>query len=199
MKVLIGVDPHKKSVNAVAAIDENGELVGHEVFPANRKGLQALERWSKRFARRRWAVEGAAGIGRPVAQKLVASGEEVVDVPPKLSAKVRVLSVGNARKNYRLDATFTTLAALSNERLTRVSSEKSASARIEVLRLLTERREDLVAERTRALRTACTCCCATCSQMASLRVFRQMLPPSFCVGLVPCMPWDERGSVWPPS
>jgi hypothetical protein len=35
---------------------------------------------------------------RPVAQKLVAVGEEVVDVPPKLSAKVRVLSVGNARK-----------------------------------------------------------------------------------------------------
>ena len=82
MKVLIGVDPHK-SVNAVAAIGENGELVGHEVFPANRKGLRALERWSKRFAHRRWAVEGAAGIGRPVAQKLVASGEEVVDVPPQ--------------------------------------------------------------------------------------------------------------------
>jgi transposase len=150
VKVLIGVDPHK-SVNAVAAIGENGELVGHEVFPANRKGLRALERWSKRFARRRWAVEGAAGIGRPVAQKLVVSGEEVVDVPPKLSAKVRVLSVGNARKNDRLDATFTALAALSNERLARVSSEDSASARVEVLRLLTERREDLVAERTRAL------------------------------------------------
>jgi transposase len=151
MKVLIGVDPHKKSVNAVAAIGESGELVGHEVFPANRKGLRALERWSKRFARRRWAVEGAAGIGRPVAQKLVASGEEVVDVPPKLSAKVRVLSVGNARKNDHLDATFTALAALSNERLARVSSEDSAGARVEVLRLLTERREDLVAERTRAL------------------------------------------------
>ena len=113
MRVLIGVDPHK-SVNAVAAIDENGELVAHETFPANRRGLRALERWSKRFPKRRWAVEGAAGIGRPVAQKLVAVGEEVVGVPPKLSAKVRVLSVGNARKNDRLDATFTALAALGN-------------------------------------------------------------------------------------
>lgn len=64
------MDPHKKSVNAVAAIDENGELLAHKAFPANRAGLWALERWSKRFPERRWAVEGAAGIGRPVAQKL---------------------------------------------------------------------------------------------------------------------------------
>jgi transposase len=49
-------------------------------FPADRRGLQTLEHWSKRFPERRWAVEGAAGIGRPVAQKLVGAGEEVVDV-----------------------------------------------------------------------------------------------------------------------
>ncbi|PLS87480.1 MAG: IS110 family transposase, partial [Actinobacteria bacterium] len=96
MEVLIGVDPHK-ATNAVAAIDEHGELVGQAAFPASRGGIRALERWAKRFAERRWAIEGAAGIGRPLAQKLAASGEEVVDVPPKLSAKVRVLSTGNAR------------------------------------------------------------------------------------------------------
>ena len=150
MKVIIGVDPHKGS-NVVAAIDENEELLGHEIFPANRAGLRKLERWAKRFPERCWAVEGAAGIGRPVAQKLVVSGEEVMDVPPKLSAKVRVLSVGNARKNDRLDATFTALAALHNRRLARVTSEDEAGAHAEVLRLLTERREDLVAERTRTL------------------------------------------------
>jgi transposase len=102
VKVIIGVDPHK-SVNAVAAIDGDGELLGHEVFPANRAGLRKLERWAKRFFERRWAVEGAAGIGRPAAQKLVGSGEEVVEVPPKLSlsVKVRVLSsfAGNCRLN----------------------------------------------------------------------------------------------------
>jgi transposase len=150
VKVLIGVDLHK-SVNAVAAIDENGEIISHMAFPANRRGLQTLEHWSKRFPERRWAVEGAAGIGRPVAQKLVGAGEEVVDVPPKLSAKVRMLSVGNARKNDRLDATFTALAALRNLRLARVHPEDGPEGRVEVLRLLTERREDLVAERTRAL------------------------------------------------
>lgn len=93
MGVLIGIDPHK-SVNAAAAIDDQGELAGHETFPANQKGLRALERWAKRFPERRWAVEGAAGIGRPVAQRLAMAGEKVVDVPPKLSSKARVLGRG---------------------------------------------------------------------------------------------------------
>jgi transposase len=80
---------------------------------------------------------------------LVAAGECVVDVPPKLSARVRVLSsfAGNARKNDGLDALATALAASRNERLAAVDLEADS----EVLRLLSERREDLVAERTRAL------------------------------------------------
>jgi transposase len=78
---------------------------------------------------------------------LAAAGESVVDVPPKLSARVRVLSTGNARKNDGLDALATALAASRNERLAAVDPEIGS----EVLRLLSERREDLVAERTRAL------------------------------------------------
>jgi transposase len=147
MKVLIGVDPHKASV-AVAAVDEvAGELVECASFPQNRAGLRALERWAKRFGERRWAVENAGGLGRHLAQRLAAVGESVVDVPPKLSARVRVLSTGNARKNDELDALATALAARRNERLPTVDPE----AESEVLRLLSERREDLVAERTRAL------------------------------------------------
>jgi transposase len=81
--------------------------------------------------------------------RLAASGECVVDVPPKLSARVRVLSsfAGNARKNDRVDAVATALAASRNERLATVDPEAAS----EVMRLLSERREDLVAERTRAL------------------------------------------------
>jgi transposase len=78
---------------------------------------------------------------------LTAAGEAVVDVPPKLSARVRVLSTGNARKNDGLDALATAFAASGNERLAAVDPEAAS----EVLRLLSERREDLVAERTRAL------------------------------------------------
>jgi transposase len=147
MKVLIGVDPHKASV-AVAAVDEaTGELVERASFPQDRSGLRALERWVRRFPERRWAMENARGLGRHLAGRLAASGESVVDVPPKLSARVRVLSSGNSRKNDGLDALATALAASRNERLAQVDPEASSEA----LRLLSERREDLVAERTRAL------------------------------------------------
>jgi len=147
MKVLIGVDPHKASL-AVAAVDEaKGELLERASFPQDRAGSRALERWAKRFPERRWAVENAGGLGRHLAVRLAASGESVVDVAPKLSARVRVLSSGNARKNDELDALATALAASRNERLAPVDPESDS----EVLRLLSERREDLVAERTRAL------------------------------------------------
>jgi transposase len=147
MKVLIGVDPHKASV-AVAAVDEaTGELLERASFPQDRTGLRALERWAKRFPERRWAMENARGLGRHLAGRLVAAGQVVVDVPPKLSARVRMLSTGNARKNDELDALATALAASRNDRLAAMNPEADS----EVLRLLSERREDLVAERTRAL------------------------------------------------
>jgi transposase len=147
MKVLIGVDPHKASV-AVAVVDEaKGELLERASFSQDRDGLRSLERWAKRFPQRRWAVENAGGLGRHLAGRLAAAGECVADVPPKLSARVRLLSSGNARKNDELDALATALAASRNERLAAVDPEAAS----EVLRLLSERREDLVAERTRAL------------------------------------------------
>jgi hypothetical protein len=61
-----------------------------------------------------------------------------MDMPPKLSARVRVLSSGNARKNDGLDA----LAASRNERLAAVDPEADS----EVLRLLSERRGDLACQ-----------------------------------------------------
>src|SRR5215217_4460101 len=147
IKVLIGVDPHKSSL-AVAAIDEaKGELLERASFPQSRTGLRSLERWARRFPERRWAVENTGGLGRHLAGRLAAVGESVVDVPPKLSARVRVLSTGNARKNDGLGALATALAASRNERLAPVDPEVGS----EVLRLLSERREDLVAERTREL------------------------------------------------
>jgi hypothetical protein len=46
VEVLIGVDPHK-ATNVAAAIDEQGELIAAATFPANRKGLRALQRWAQ--------------------------------------------------------------------------------------------------------------------------------------------------------
>jgi transposase len=136
MKVLIGVDPHKVSV-AVAAVDEaTSELLERAAFPQDRTGLRSLERWARRFPERRWAVENAGGLGRHLAVRFAAAGECVVDVPPKLSARVLVLSSGNARKNDGIDALATALAASRNERLAQVDPEASSEA----LRLLSERR-----------------------------------------------------------
>ena len=114
------------------------ELLERASFPQDRSGLRSLERWAKRFPERRWAVENAGGLRRHLAVRLAGSGESVVDVPPKLSARVRVLSsfAGNARKNDGIDALATALAASRNERLAAVDPETAS----EVLRLLSERR-----------------------------------------------------------
>ena len=137
MKILIGVDPHKTSV-AVAAVDEaTGELLERAGFPQDCAGLRSLERWARRFPERRWAMENARGLGKHLAGRLAATGESVVDVPPKLSARVRLSSfAGNARKNDGLDALATALAASGNGRLAAVDHEAFS----EVLRLLSERR-----------------------------------------------------------
>ena len=153
MRVHEGLDRGRSPQNvgvAVAAVDEaTGELLERASFPQDHVGLRSLERWAKRFPERRWAVENSGALGRHLAGRLVAAGESVVDVPPKLSARVRVLSsfAANARKNDGLDALATALAASGNERLAAVDPEAAS----EVLSLLSERREDLVAERTRAL------------------------------------------------
>jgi transposase len=86
-------------------------------------------------------VEGAHGVGRALAQRLVGAGEQVLDVPAKLAARVRVLSVGHGRKRDPDDAVSVAVAARSAPRLRQVGVEDQAV----VLHLLTKRREDLVA------------------------------------------------------
>ena len=81
-------------------------------------------------------MENAGGLGRHLAGRLAAAGESVVNVPPKLSARVLSSFAGNARKNDGLDALATALAALRNERLAAVDPEATS----EVLSLLSERR-----------------------------------------------------------
>ena len=149
MKVLIRMDPHKASV-AVAAVDEaKGGLIERADFPQDRAGLRALQNALSETVPRAslGGGERRRPRGRHLAGRLAATGETVVDVPPKLSARVRVLSTGNACKNDGVDALATALAASRNGRLAVVDPEATS----ELLRLLSERREDLVAERTRAL------------------------------------------------
>jgi transposase len=92
-------------------------------------------------------VEGASGLGRTLAQQLATDGEHVVDVPAKLAARVRLLSAGHGRKSDAHDAVSVAVAAHGAKRLGQVRLEDHAS----VLRLLSDRRDDLVRARTQTL------------------------------------------------
>jgi transposase len=71
-------------------------------------------------------VEGAHGIGRALAQRLVGDGEQVVDLPAKLAARVRVLSVGHGRKSDLDDAVSVAVVARSVPQLQQVRVDDQA-------------------------------------------------------------------------
>ena len=100
---IIGVDPHKASHTA-AVLDRDEQLVGEIRVRADRSQRDHLLEFAAPFAPRTWAIEGATGTGALLAQQLVAAGESVVDVPPKLSARVRLLATERSDKTDAYDA-----------------------------------------------------------------------------------------------
>jgi len=102
---------------------------------------------ARQFERRSWAVEGCNGIGRHVAQRLVADGETVVDVPAKLAARARLFDTGNGRKTDPADAHSVAVVALRTRSLMQVRVDDELVA----LRLLADRRDELGRSRTQAV------------------------------------------------
>jgi transposase len=143
---IIGIDPHRGSHTA-AVLDGAEELVDEFRLVADRRQRQRLIEWAAPFAPRVWAVEGATGTGALLAQQLVAAGEHVVDVPPTLSARVRVLDSGRSDKTDSHDARSAAVVALRHRTLRAVRVEDHVA----MLRLLAKRHHDLVAARTRAV------------------------------------------------
>jgi len=90
---VIGIDPHKGSHTA-AVLDVGDQLVGGLRVVADRGRRDRLLRFAEPFTPRMWAIEAAGGLGAMLAQQLVAIGETVLDVPPTLSARVRLLDGG---------------------------------------------------------------------------------------------------------
>ena len=86
MRVFIGVDPHKLSA-AIEVVDTRETVLASGRFDTNKAGYAAMKRHVAGWPDRVWAVEGSGGAGRPLAQRLLADGERVVDVPPKLCAR----------------------------------------------------------------------------------------------------------------
>jgi transposase len=146
-EVLIGVDPHKAS-NTLAVLDPATRVVvASKRFTNTASGFEELRSFADQWADHRWAVEGCHGAGRSLAQRLVSAGEVVFDVPAKLAARVRVYSQGHGRKTDLDDAVSVGTAALLGDGIARVHSDDALVS----LRLLSDRRAELVALRTQAV------------------------------------------------
>jgi transposase len=109
-RVVIGMDPHKRSATIEVMTAEEA-IVGGGRFGTDRDGYAAMLRYGRRWSDRVWAIEGCAGIGKHIANRLLADGENVVDVPPKLSARTRVFATGQGRKTDATDAHSVALVA----------------------------------------------------------------------------------------
>jgi transposase len=143
-RVVVGMDPHKRSVTIeVMTADET--VVGGGRYATDKAGFAAMRRYVSRWPDRVWAVEGCRGIGRHVAVRLLAAGEEVLDVPPKLSARVRVFATGQGRKTDATDAHSVALVGTRMSGLRPVVRDTDP----EVLRMLVDPRRSLGEEHTR--------------------------------------------------
>src|SRR6266699_3572259 len=141
--VMIGVDPHKASHTAVA-INAAEEPLGQLRVRASAAQAERLLGWAQAWPQRTWAVEGAGGVGHLLAQQLLAAGERVLDVPPKLAARVRLLATGDVNKNDPNDACSVAVAALRSAGVREVRRDDHAA----VLKVWSKRHQDLGQART---------------------------------------------------
>ena len=144
--VMIGVDPHKASHTAVvisAAEEELGEL---RVRACGGQAEQLLA-WAAAWPQRTWAVEGATGMGHLLARQLLSAGERVLDVQPRLGARVRLLAAGDVNKNDPDDARSVAIAALRSPGVRQARADDHAA----VLKVWSKRYRDLGRTRTQVV------------------------------------------------
>jgi transposase len=136
--VMIGVDPHKGSHTAVVTGPAE-EPLGELRVRACAAQAEQLLAWAAAWPERTWAVEGAGGLGRLLAQQLVAAGERVLDVQPKLACRVRLLQAGDTNKNDPNDALSVAVAALRSRACRQVTADDYPA----VLKVWSKRHRDL--------------------------------------------------------
>ncbi len=145
--------PHKGSHTAVAIGTAEGVL-GQVRVRACAAQAGRLLAWAKPWPERTWAVEGAGGLGHLLSQQTVAAGEHVLDVPPKLAARVRLPAAGNVNKNDPNDARPVAVAALRSAACLPVRAEDHAA----VLKAWAKRHRDLSRAATRWYAGSTRCC-----------------------------------------
>ena len=138
------MDPHKRSVT-IEVMTADEEVLGGGRFGTDTDGFTAMVDYVAQWPERVWAIEGCNGIGRHIAMRLLAEDQDVLDVPPKLSARARVFSTGQGRKTDATDAHSVALVG------TRMSGLRPVVAddQLAVLRMLVDRRRALGEEHTR--------------------------------------------------
>ena len=140
--IVVGVDVHKHSLTAMA-VDEVGRPVAEQTVGDG----QALLGWAASLSEKRlWALEDCRQLTRQLERTLIAAGERLVRVPPKLMAPSR--RAGRVRgKSDPIDALAVARAALREPRL---DHPREGEERLRELKLLVDHRDDLVDERRRA-------------------------------------------------
>ena len=145
-KVFIGVDPHRLSAT-IEVVDKQETVLATGRFTTDKAGYAAMRKHVAGWPKRVWAVEGSSGTGRPLAQRLLADGEYVVDVPAKLSARARLFDTGHNRKTDAHDAHAVAVVAVRTKGLRVLSYD----VELEALRMLVDRREELSQQRVQTV------------------------------------------------
>jgi transposase len=144
--VILGIDAHKRT-HTVVVIDMNGKQLATKTIGTTTADHFELVRWADQHGTdRSWAVEDCRHLSRRLERDLLAAGEAIVRVPPKLMANVRD-SARTYGKSDPIDALAVARAAL-RERDLPVARLDGPDREV---RLLLDHREDLVAERTRII------------------------------------------------
>ena len=142
MMVVLGTDAHKRS-HTIVAVDPAGADIGSVTVAATTDGHLRAVQWSTQFDERQWAIEDCRALSRRLETDLLAVGERVVRVPPKMMARAR--ATGRAvGKSDPIDALAVGRAALREPDLP-VAQLDGPSREV---RLLVDYRETLVQQRT---------------------------------------------------
>jgi transposase len=145
--IVIGSDPHKRSYTFSAVMAATGELRDSQTAPATPAGHQRMLAWARGLGDERvWAIEDCRHVSGKLERFLLARGERVVRVPPKLMAGRR-RGARQRGKSDPIDALAVARAALEEGVDTLPTARLQGAAR--EIKLLLDHRDDVVAERTR--------------------------------------------------
>jgi transposase len=142
--VVVGTDVHKRT-HTFVAVDETGRKLGEKVVPATTPGHQKALRWARtEFGDDLvWGIEDCRNLSARLERDLLSAGQRVVRVAPKLMAQARA-SARTRGKSDPIDALAVAHAVLRYPDLPAASHDEVSRE----LKLLVDRREDLVAQRT---------------------------------------------------